>query len=265
MTSIEKISFEEYQKRPGINNSTLNRFRRSPAHYQAYQNGDDEKTCAMGFGLVMHRLVFETQEWLPRLTVGPTKGRDTKKWIEMEAERPDLMLVTEDEHKQIVGMIGAIQKHKKLMELLKGGHAEQSLFADHPGTDLQLKGRLDFICNDGKTILDLKTCQDARVPAFERNVAKYGWHFQAAYYKYLAKLCGLTHNNFCFVAIEKSRPWGIQLHSLEVVSMGYAYDKNGEALERLKECQDKNSWPCYDEEIQTITLPMYAMELDEEL
>lgn len=219
----------------------------------------------MGFGKVTHALVFECNDSLPRLAIGPTKGRRTKKWKAMEQDRPDLLLVTKDEQKQLVGMVSSIQQHKKLMELLKGGHAEQSLFADHPRTGLQLKGRLDFICNDGKTILDLKTCQDARVPAFERNVAKYGWHFQAAYYKYLAKLCSLTHTRFIFVSIEKVRPWGINLHELEVVSMGYAYDKNGEALERLKECQDKNSWPCYEEEIQTITLPMYAMELEEDL
>lgn len=264
-TSVEKLSFEDYKARPGINNSSLNHFRRSPAHYKAYTELPDKKTPAMGFGLVVHKLVFECSEALPRLAVGPTKGRDTQKWIAMEADRPDLLLVTEDEQKQLVGMVGAIQKHKKLMELLKGGHAEQSLFAVHPATGLQLKGRLDFICDDGKTILDLKTCQDARVPAFERNVAKYNWAMQAAYYRTLAKLCSLTHTRFLFVSIEKVKPFGIGLHELEVVSMGYATDKNEQALKSLKECQDTNLWPCYGQEINTISLPMYAIELEEDL
>src|SRR6185503_7692929 len=99
---------------------------------------------------------------------------------------------------------------------------------------------------------------------FERTVAKLGYHFQAAFYKLMSKLCGLNHSIVNFVAVEKLPPYGIQLHSLEVVSMGYAYDKNEQALLSLKQCRETGVWPCYSEEIQTITLPMYAMELGEE-
>lgn len=264
MTSIEKISFEEYKARPGINNSALCEFRRSPAHYAEYMKNGKTKSPAMGYGDVLHKLVFQPQEYLPRLATAPVKGRKTKKWAEAEKSNPDLLYVSESEKAQIVGMVGSIQQSKEVMDLLKGGVPEQSLFADHESTGLQMKGRLDFLCADGKTILDLKTTEDAREGPFERQVGKYGLHFQAAYYRKLAKLCGLTHTRFVFLALEKRPPYGLMLHELEVVSMGYAADKNEEALLKLKRCFDSNMFQCYEPGIRTITLPMQYIEMSEE-
>lgn len=265
MTSVEKLTNAEYDARPGIRNSALNHFRRSAAHYKAYLESQKLRTPAMGFGDVLHKLVFQTAEFLPKLTTSPVKGRNAKKWLKAEKENPDNLYVTESEKVQIVGMIEMIQKNKEVMALLKGGHAEQSLFADHDKTSLQLKAKLDFLCADGKTILDLKTVEDAREAAFERSVARYGWAHQGAFYRKVAKLCSLTHTRFVFMAIEKSLPHCIMLHELEVVSMGYAHDKNEESLAKLKQCIDNKEFPGYEPGIRTITLPMYAMDLDDEL
>lgn len=265
MTSIEKISNAEYDARPGVRNSALHHFRRSAAHYKAYLENQKPRTPAMGFGDVLHKLIFQTEEFLPKLTTAPVKGRNSKKWTKAEQENPDNLYVTDAERKQIVGMVESIQTNKEVMDLLKGGHAEQSLFADHDKTGLQLKAKIDFLCADGKTILDLKTVEDARELAFERSVARYGWHFQCSYYRKLAKLCSLTHTRFLFLAVEKQPPHGTMLHELEIVSTGYAHDKNEEALMKLKQCVDSGMFPNYDPGVRTITLPMYAMELDEEL
>lgn len=264
-TSMENLSFEDYKARPGINNSSLNHFRRSPAHYKAYTELPDKKTPAMGFGLLAHALLLQPDEYLPRLETGPTKSRDTQKWREAELDNPEAVFVTEEEKSQLVGMATAIQRNKPVVELFKNSHSEQSLFASHQKTGLAIKGRLDLLSGDGKTILDLKTCEDARESAFERTVAKFGYHFQAAYYKRLAKLCGLTHSRFVFLAVEKRYPHGVMMHELEVVSSLYADEKNEECLVRLKECLDKNEWPGYDEQIQTITLPSYAIEMEDDL
>ena len=261
------IPADDYHSAAGVSKSQLDRIARSPAHLRAYLDGPKEPpTPAMILGTLTHLALFEPHffgdcvshyERPEGLTF---VSKDGKAWRDARQDKP---IITADEADRVRGMIAAIRRHPTAHLILEGGEAEQSVFAAHRETGLLRKGRLDWITRDNQgrpCIVDLKTTDDAA--QFERTVAAYRYHVQAAYYTDLLETLGEKEPFFLFIVVEKEPPFGVRIIQLEpeTFRIGRAlYERN---LALYAECQASGKWPCYSEEIETVAIPNYAKRED---
>jgi exodeoxyribonuclease VIII len=112
-------------------------------------------------------------------------------------------------------------------------------------------------------LIDLKTTQDASLDGFQRSIANFRYHVQAAHYLRTYTLAtGNKPKGFIFVAVEKTYPFAVQVFkcSDELIGVGLiAVLRN---LEQLKESfqlfPKETPWPSYSNQMVEINLPPWA-------
>jgi len=247
----------------------MKHFMRSPAHYQAYLQEEQKDTPALRLGSIIHTAVLEPDKL--KISQAPEGNKNSNAYKAalakiMENSGPDIEIVTPDEEAAILGVQKAILEHPVARKLLANGRPELSLWWIDKQSGVECKCRPDWLWDDGKILVDLKTTEDANYNAFSRSIAKYGYHFSAAHY-----LMGLEHHGFkveayLFLAVEKKPPYGVGIYRLDYTAESLARDKVQKTLFEFKKCSAMNLWPGYPEEIREIGLPWYEQrKLDEEL
>ena len=150
--------------------------------------------------------------------------------------------VTPEELEKFHTMATAVWKDKKAGPLLQAGWAEKVARCEYMGLNCQ--GRIDWLTDDGKWIVDLKTIRS--VDSLDSHAKNYGYLHQMAFYQALTALTlGIEEPQVLLVAIEKKadfprcRSWPVPLDILR------KHRKQNEALmidlhkyltERAKEC-----------------------------
>ena len=261
---IADLKAEDYFAANGVSKSMLDRLAKSPAHLQAYLSGEKkEPTKQMVLGTLMHLVVFQTHlfkegksHWLRPEGMSFT-SKEGRAW--KEARGDALPILDAAEFANLQGMSDALSRHPIARVVLQNGLPEVSVFAPHENTGVLRKGRLDWITRDkdGRSVIvDLKTTDDAM--EFERKSAGFRYYVQNAYYVDLLKSHGYDDPFFMFLVIEREAPWGIrivQYESEDVQSGRWEYERG---LEQYARCAEKNEWPGYSQEIETIRLPAWA-------
>lgn len=258
---------EQYHSLPGVSKSGLDRFAVSPAHYQAYLKEPKKDTPAMRFGRLVHGAILEPEAC--RVMIAPAVDRRTKAgkqaWAEAEQEcaASGCEFVTEAEADQIMYMRDAVYSNPIARELLfHDGVAERSAWWIDAESGELCKCRPDYLRSDG-VMVDLKTTESAHPRRMEISAAKYRYHVQAAFYADGASNhAPVTH--FVILAVEKSPPHIVQtcVFSREDFNAGREIYK--QQLLRLARCKAANVWPGYSEKIETLTLPPWALETEED-
>ena len=249
---------DTYRQAPGVNISSLKAMCNSPLHYwQKAYGPKEDSTPAMVFGSIFHRAVLEPERHAGYV-VKPEgidfRSKEGKAWRDSQSDP----IIDRDDEQLIMGAIKTVQGHALARTILTApeAHKEVSIFKIHEPTGILMKGRLDVLTTDNEqntVCIDLKTTQDASPKGFPREMARWGYEMQAAWY---LNLCGGTF--FTFLAIEKEPPFGIGLYNLDIESLGIGHKKNEENMARLKACLDSDTWPGYPETIKTISLPKWA-------
>lgn len=254
------ISAEVYHKEltEYVSKSYLKRLDKCPAAAKVPQ----EDTPAMAFGRACHVYLLEGDAaFIKECAVLPTGiDRRTKEgkeaWADFEAANEGKTLVSADDFQKIVAMKKALNAHPFATKLLAEGVSEQTVIWQDAETSLMCKCRPDRIPSGNKGVLvDLKTCSCAGEYEFCRDVVKYGYDLQAAYY-----LDGInaatrqTFDGFCFVAIEKEPPFRTETYMLDaefIVRGQYEYRR---LLAIEAECRAKGEWPNYEGVGNLVTL-----------
>ncbi len=118
------------------------------------------------------------------------------------------------------------------------------------------KCRPDWISADQKIIVDLKTTQDASKRGFQRSIGTYGYHIQAAWYCMgVEAVTGVKPEEFIFIAIEKTAPYGIGVYKADQEMLDIGREKCQEALALIATCEDLQQWPDYSPGVELISLP----------
>ncbi len=118
------------------------------------------------------------------------------------------------------------------------------------------KCRPDWISEDRKIIVDLKTTQDASKRGFQRSIGTYGYHIQAAWYCIGAEaVTGVKTEEFTFIAIEKAAPYGIGVYKADQEMLEIGREKCQEALAMIATWEDLQIFPDYSEGVELISLP----------
>lgn len=266
-TGILHEPAESYYRRVlgEANKSGLDRMGRSPAHYRAYCEGqDDPPTPAMIFGKAFHAYVLEPQKFASEFAVSPDFGpmqssTNRAKRAEWLAERPGLTLISQDDLDTIQRMADAVMRHELACNLITGGHREISVRWSDAETGIACKARVDYYLPELNIAFDLKTTDDASPEAFSRSVAKYRYHVQAAHYMDGFKAVGAPLRQFLFVAVEKEAPYGVSVCYCDDAALDRAAQLIDRDMKRIRDCLNAGQWPCYGTEMHALALPAWAL------
>ena len=268
----------QYRAIQAVNYSGLKLFAESPLHYwHRYLNPDYEQPSesrALLLGSAIHCRVLEgLAEYSRRYVREGTFNKRTKDGKAAHAEWlsqiGDARPLPADDWELVDAVSTSVLKSPMASALLEGagGHSEEVIQAIDEETGLMLKGKADRIQTvGGKTYLvDLKTCSQmyggAGPEGFGKSVARFKYHWQAAFYLDLVNASGDWGevDGFVFVVVEKEPPHAVAIYEASDQMVQVGRDQYREALGRYKACFEANEWPGFDSKIVSLELPRWAV------
>lgn len=233
-----KVTDAEYHSHPAIGSHKFMQLLRSRRHMETYA---PKETPAMRFGRLVHKAVLEPEEFLLHMKIIPECDKRTKAGKELYeafiATTCDTdLLVTPSELETFQRMIESTQKKKSFREIMGPGclfeHAaffEGELYTPFGIDRISTKIKPDVINPSKDYIVDLKTCINAN--EFKRDIFRYGYHFQAAFYSYYVALVLGRKVDFYFIALEKESPHELIVYKMshELLGIGYELFQKAEA------------------------------------
>lgn len=152
-----------------------------------------------------------------------------------------------------------VRKHPVLGRHFESdGKAEHSIFWNDPDTGVLCRGRPDWWVwqNGVHCVTDLKSALSASPAGFQRAIAKYRYHVQAAMYlDGIKAITGEEPNTWLWSVWEKTQPYANAAYvaTPEMIEAGRQEYKK--LLKVYAECLQSDNWPGYNSELQYIDLP----------
>lgn len=256
---------EEYEAINAVNWSTLKHLGKSPAHYlEAIKNrsGDSD---ARRRGRITHVAVFEPERLARDVVVYPDV-RNGKKWDAFTEKHMGKEIVTPRMWEVANTIAMAARSNPVAAKYLAGGKAEHAVewtFEPPPlehfeRWSMACKGRLDFVADCG-AIVDLKSTKDASPSGFGREVMRYEYHAQAAFYVDGYAAATGRELPFIFIAVEASAPHVVQTYRVTEEQLDLGRERYRDLLALLNVCRQSANWPGYAETEMELTLPAWAL------
>lgn len=208
--TTKRESNYQYHAAEGISASGLKKiYSKSVWHYL---NQPPYGSAAMQLGSAIHTAILEPKKFYDEYVVmqkfdgRTTEGKKLK--AEYEANAEGKTTLTADEFAIIEGVLHNYSKNDQAVYYTTG-EIELSHYIDFNG--VKVKVRPDCINKVAGFICDPKTCQDNSPKAFLRDVYKYNYHLQAAFY---SDMLGIDPKNFVFIGIETKAPYSVECYVL---------------------------------------------------
>lgn len=257
---------DEYDRINAVNQSTLKLFQRSAAHAREMMVNPPEPSSAMNLGQAVHAAVLDPDAFAEDYVAAPKLDRRTKKgrelWERFNSRYKDSIVLTGDEHAKCLSMSRAVWANETAAEVLRSdGQNEMTVLWKDKHTKLDCKARIDRFTKlaDWPVLLDLKTTWNASPDQFGREIAKYQYHVQAAFYVKGMKALHDVPRRFLFIAVEKDPPYATCVYELDSLSMEEGNRKANEYLLRYAHCVKHDEWPGYPDGIMEAQLPSWAL------
>ena len=247
------LTNEKYHAADGIGCSALKRVLHSPAHFKGEVR---KEKVHFDQGTAIHTAILEPQ--LFEQTVAHCDARrGTKAWTAAEEAAGDKMLIKTADYEMALAVRDAVHAVPSYSRLLreKDAQREISVFADDPETGELIRCRPDWVWPEMNMMMDVKSTASAAFDAFQRSVGNFGYHIQDQMYRHcygLATECRIE--TFYFLAVEKEAPYCSALFELDGPAQDRGYDLYREALEKYHASKEKNDWPGYPVEPQSLSL-----------
>ena len=234
----------------------LDLIERSPAHVAAAMAGLHVPTDAQKFGNVIHTFILEPDLVSQRYYVEPAGDGRTKAVrdarTEAAAQNPGRQAVSEDEWREAHAIRDAVYRTKSARQVLGvDGQHEASMLYRASDTGTLCKARYDFIAPRRSVpfAVDVKSTVDASPGAFRKAIYNYRYDVQSDHY--LEPVDGVR---FVLLAVEKKPPYACATYAItsRIRQLGNA--RRMPNLRLFAQCQAKNEWPGYPDEIQHIAL-----------
>jgi exodeoxyribonuclease VIII len=260
---LYQIGHDAYLAADAAGSGDLKAVLRSPAHMVAKRAEEIRETPALLFGRALHAAVLEPEWFAEAWAVAPEGDRRTKAgkaaWEEFCRENAGRSLLPAGDMETIRRMQDAVLGNAAAVAAIGGqGEREGSLFWFDERTGERCKARPDIRREDG-IIVDLKSCEDASPAGFAKACARFGYHVQDAHYADGHEaVFGAPCTGFVFVAVEKAAPYGVGVYTLDQEAKEAGRRMVRAALNRISACRLAKSWPCYSEDVQTLSLPRWA-------
>lgn len=247
--------------------STLKELAKSPAHYQFALERPWEETPSQRLGTAGHCRALESDDVFHARFVLFDGDRRTKEWKAFQADNVGRTILSREEWDAAHAMADAVRAHPLAAALLSDGEAEQSLqwtHRTHLGSEsyeVECGGRMDFVGSMG--LVELKTSRAASPYEFPREVAKFDYHGQVAFYADGLLSLGKPVSAVWFVAVENDAPHGVAVYRVPDAVLDAGRERYFLLLDRLHLCERTNHWPAWPEE-NVLTLPGWKSNLDAE-
>lgn len=266
---IHMIPDWEYHGIKSVSSSLLKEMKKSCAHGLEYlnrpteseKNLSEEKKKSFREGKLIERAILEPHRNKGLIVKPAGMSFATKEGKEWRAAHDGDEIITAKEDEMLKGVMASIARHRDASAILKSpGKAQPSLFAIDEETGLPLKARLDWLL-EGNVILDIKTTTTANpaLHGFPREIAKYSYHVQAAFYLDMCARLKMPKDCFVFLAVEKTAPYLVTAIQLDAMSVNKGRNEYQRLLKLYKECSDTNLWPSYSDKIEIVTLPEWSL------
>jgi hypothetical protein len=261
----------EYSTWEAANYSILKKFDRSPAHAREMMVNPPDQTPAMALGSAVHTAVLEPGLFTDTYAVAPvcdkrtTKGKKT--WADFCAANKGKEILKNDEYVQCSEMSRVVSLNPILFELIhEKGFTEMSFVWIDEDTGVLCKGRIDRFSRlwGNSVIADLKTTENASEDAWKREVVKYQYNAQAAFYMDgLQTLSPAEARKFLWLALEKKPPYALAIYEPDAATIGKGRAMYRNYLRQWVACQETGVWPGYPAAIQSLMLPDWALRWEE--
>lgn len=233
--------------------------RKSPLHYYTDRIAKKAPTPAMIFGSAVHKLALEpdtTPYVVKTLNWASKEGKLERERL----EKTGLPILSEADADRAQRIRDALWADKRVADLLTDAINEHAMLWEQHG--VKAKAKADAI--NGRTIIDLKTTIDAAPASFQKSVAQFSYHLQAAWYlDGYAATFGKPAEEFLFVAVESQAPHAVAIYRLDHVTIAAGRREMARAAALYSDCLRTREWPGYSRDVTTLTLPAWAMPAEE--
>ena len=256
-----------YHAHPAISKSHLDQVARSPLHYWAAYldpaRQPREATAAMAIGSALHTHVLELDQWDARYVTAPDGiDRRTKmgkaEWEVFTTASTGRTVLTKADADLVMRMGRAVFGHPAAAMLLAlPGKAETTHMWTDAATGLQCKCRPDWLTDDGRIMVDVKTTENASPREFARSIAQWRYHVQASWYlDGVEQSTGTRPEQFLFVCVEK-KSFVCAVYAADAEMIAAGAKTAARDLEVLATCKAADAWPGYSDQIEPISLPAW--------
>lgn len=187
-----------------------------------------------------------------------TKAAKEARDAEREAGRIPLR---SSDFRRVMAMSEAVLAHPLAGLLFTDGDPELSVYTHDAETGIRLRTRPDWLPKieaGPPMIVDFKTAASAAPDEFARSTAKYGYHFQAAWYIDQLAAAGIGDAQFLFVVADKNPPHLVSVFELAPEAIALGREQTRKAIDRYANCLETGRWPGIAEVIHRINLPTWA-------
>lgn len=221
----------------------------------------------MKLGTAFHAALLEPENWQDLIAVSPECDRRTKAGKETYAKfqetAEDKIIITAEQNILLDGMLDSAKKHPEVKRLLEVCYAiEFQTCFEYDGE--KCKAMIDAV-SDGehKTIVDVKTAQDASPEGFARASANYLYHVQLAWYvnamDWLEYMETFADVSAYIIAIENTAPFGCAVYKFSPEALQRGWELCKEAVTTIKQYQkDPEVYAAYSNEVNVLELPRWA-------
>lgn len=217
------------------------------------------------FGHAAHRLCLGAGLDIEVIDAPDWRTKAAKEAAEDARTRGFVPLLPHD-MERIDAMAQALRAHPIASRLLQPGTGtpEASLYWREPVTNVMRRGRLDWLPDNASSlgrllITDYKTCNDPNPAAFAAAAARYRYHLQAATYIEGVTTLGLAEEAvLLFIAQAKEPPYLVAVYELDQTALRIGRALNRRAVDLFVECQTRDEWPGYADDIEQLSLPRWA-------
>lgn len=253
----------EYHANKSLSKSAIDLILECPALYKAWIEGvgDEESTSSLSFGGMFHKLTLEPHRFGIEYAV-TEHNLSTREGKEFKKEAAGRIICKQPDYESALLMSDAVRDHPQAKYLFKDYDAERAIFWEREGISCKAKpdivSRISTPEYSARYIADLKTTDSANPAHIRRSIAKYTYYRQAAWYLDGMAAIGEPCDAFLFIFVEKSYPHLVTMCQLDNAALEAGRADCTRAISKLKECRETGLYPCYTQDILTISLPPWA-------
>lgn len=257
-----------YHGLPFVSNSYLKRLHKCPANAKVDAL---EETKALIFGRAAHVMTLEGDDvFNSEFIIVPEDAPKRPTVLQLFAKKPSpetlyardwwdhftrnangKTVLTREDYDTLRGVRDSVRSHPFAKLLLLDGVSETTVIfdLDVTGQNVRCKCRPDRTPSPHlRTLLDLKTTEDAGYDAFLRSCVKFGYITQAAFYidGYNAVRGNAPEmDSFAFIAVEKKPPYRCEVYTVDRDFLKWGQMEYQRLLKIEAECRRNNNWPQY--------------------
>jgi exodeoxyribonuclease VIII len=264
------MNFSQYSNLEAVNWSTLKHMAKSPLHYRYAMENPSEDTVGRLKGRGTHTAVLEIERFM--LDYACYKGEPGKKvirrgkhWDAFKEMHDEENILKIDEYEHCIRAAKAVRAHSAAAAALAHSQKEVTIQWTDEETGIACKARLDILDDSG--IFDLKGIRCAELGALSQEVAKQRYHCQLAFYQEGCKRDPNIRKTIPahIIGVENAAPHDVVVAEIAEDDLYAGWETVRGLLDQVAVCRKSGQWPGRYAQKQTLRLPQWIWESEEEL